>query len=82
MKRVVKEDLPALLILGSESRSDSNLRNQIPDSLQLSSDFTFYEFLAVLDNLGFLNNTKVPTALHKCVDNFLSSASPVTGRAF
>lgn len=59
--KMTKENIPALLILASELKSNSQtIKRQILDSLSIDSSMNFLDLLGALNNLGFLKNTKIP----------------------
>ena len=58
--QLIKENMPVLLLLGSTFKNNSPPKERILQLLELGDDFTFKQMLGAFDNLGFLNNIKVP----------------------
>jgi hypothetical protein len=58
--QLIKENVPVLLLLGSTFKNNLPPKERILQHLELNGNFTFKQFLGALDNLGFLNNIKVP----------------------
>lgn len=58
--QLIKENIPVLLLLGSTFRNNLPPKERVLQQLDLNGNFTFKQFLGTLDNLGFLNNIKVP----------------------
>ncbi|MFC2141297.1 NACHT domain-containing protein, partial [Acidobacteriota bacterium] len=61
--KMIKQGMPALLILASEIRNPGNVQKQILESLSLDSHMEFNDFLSALNNLGVLRNIKVPVVI-------------------
>ena len=57
-RKALEENIPAILILASEIRVESNISKWIIDSLQAQCDLT--TLLGFINNLGFLKQTKIP----------------------
>lgn len=58
--QLIKENIPVLLLLGSTFKNNLPPKERTLQQLELNGSFTFKQFLGALDNLGFLNNIKVP----------------------
>lgn len=57
-RKALNQGIPAILILASEIRGESNISKWIVDSLQAQYDLT--TLLGFINNLGFLKQTKIP----------------------
>lgn len=62
-EQLLKKDIPAVLMLGSDFRAGTNLKKQILESLSIDHFMDFTEYLGALDNLGFLKNVKIPIVI-------------------
>jgi hypothetical protein len=59
-KNLVDENLPALLILGSELNGNESIKDQIMSFFDTPRDMTFRDFLGSLNNLGFAYGIRIP----------------------
>lgn len=56
----LKNNIPAILILGSYFRKNENPKTQILEHLEINTKYTFKQFLQALNTLGFSKGVKIP----------------------
>lgn len=64
----LERNVPALLILASDIRCESNIHKWIVDSLQVECDFN--TLLGFLNNIGFLKRIKIPIVIDGLNETF------------
>ncbi|QOG90631.1 hypothetical protein HUE46_11800 [Flavobacterium columnare] len=56
----LKKNIPAILILGSSFRKNENPKTQILEQLEISTQYTFKQFIQALNTLGLIKGIKIP----------------------
>lgn len=56
----LKNNIPAILILGSSFRKNDNPKTQIIEQLEINTQYTFKQLLQALNTLGFTKGIKIP----------------------
>lgn len=59
----LSKNLSAFLFLASDIRVGSDVKKQIRDTLSIDHSMSFLDFLGALDNLGFVNNQRIPIVI-------------------
>lgn len=75
--QLINDKMPVLLLLGSTFKNNLPPKERTLQQLELNDIFTFKQFLGALDNLGFLNNIKVPIII-----DGLNESSPTAGEVW